>query len=236
MSESTRPAAALDLDQLHLEKGSHECEDGYCFMEARAVILGRRKSDDCPPGTSPVLHRFGVSLNDAFGDERRQELKRFLPRGGVDPLDGTAGDGQDEARGFLALDWLVRTYTPAFLDLRPELAGVAADLRGLRRIVDMATAEAAGPVVRVAQVNARAAVTAAWDAARDAAGDAAGDAARDAAWAAARDAAGAAAGDAAWDAAGDALQPTVDQLQVSAIRLFEQLINPAVAIGAGETR
>jgi hypothetical protein len=50
------------------------------------------------------------------------------------------------------------------------------------------------------------------------------DAARTAAWAAAR-----AAGDAAWAAARDALKPTVEELQRSAIALFTSMINPEVA-------
>ena len=74
---------------------------------------------------------------------------------------------------------------------------------------------------------------AAWDAARDAAWDAAWDAARaaarDAAWdaarAAARDAARAAAGAAAGDAARAALEPTVKQLQASALLLIDRMID-----------
>ena len=222
---------AINLDTLVLGKGSHPCSDGACLMEARALLLGRPKSDSCPPGTSPLLHSFGISLNDAFGDDRRQELKRFLPKDGVDPLDGTADDGQDEARSYLALDWLIRTYTPAFLDLRPELADVAAELRGLRRIVDLAAAQSAGPVVLAAREKSYAARAAAGAAARAAAGDAAraaaGDAAGDAARAAARAAAGDAARAAAWAAAWAALQPTVDQIQTSAIELYAAMINPA---------
>lgn len=82
--------AALDLATLHLDKGSHPGCDGQCLMEARALLLGRPKTDSCPPGTSPLLHSFGISLNDIFGDEKRQELKQFLPVDGLDPLDGTA--------------------------------------------------------------------------------------------------------------------------------------------------
>jgi hypothetical protein len=247
----------IDIDTLTLAKGAHDCDDpAACLMEARALLLGRKKTDDRPPGTSPILHNFGISLNDAMADEKRQQLKRFLPRDGVDPLGGTEGDGQDEARGYLALDWLVRTYTPAFLDLRPELAGVAAELRSLRRIVDLSAAQSAGPVVRSAKSKATAGDTAgaavrdaAWAAAlaaagdaagdaagaavRAAAGDAAGDAVRAAAWDAALAAAGAAAGDAAGAAAGDAaraaLAPTVDRLQDSAIELYAAMINPAAA-------
>ncbi len=161
-------------------------------------------------------------------------LKPLIPA-----MVGTRDDGLDEARGYLALDWLVRTYTPTWLDLA-GLSAEAQELRGLRRIVDLAAAQEAGPVVRNAQTKAAAAraaaVAAAWDAAGAAAGDAAraaagataGDAARaaagGAAGAAAREAARAAARDAARAAAGGALKPTVDQLQLSAVALFERMI------------
>jgi hypothetical protein len=207
---------------------------------------------------SPVLGAYGRSLNDVLPTDRRQELKPYVPR-----LIGTAGDSKDETRSYMALDWLIRTYTPAFLDLA-GLTVEAQELRSLRRIVDMVAAKAAGPVVKNARTKAAAARAAAraaagaaagdaawaaagaaaWDAAWDAAGaaardaawDAAGAAARAAAWdaagaaaeAAARAAAGAAAGDAAGAAAGDALKPTVDSLQTSAIALLGDLIDGEV--------
>ena len=62
---------------------------------------------------------------------------------------GTAGDGKDQARSYLALDWLIRTYTPAWLELA-GLTAEAQELRDLRRIVDMVAAEAAGPEAQVA--------------------------------------------------------------------------------------
>jgi hypothetical protein len=177
-----------------------------------------------------------MNLNDVLGDDRRQELKRFLPLPGQpSPLAGTFGDGLDETRSYMALDWLVRTYMPVWLDLA-GLTAEAAALRDLRRIVDLVAVEAAGPVVRDAREKAAAARAAAWAAARDAAGDAARDAARDAAgaaaqdtaWDAARAAAGDAARDAAWDAAGKRLAPTVDLLQTSAIALYDAMIHPAL--------
>jgi hypothetical protein len=190
-----------------LSKGAHpadaECADPQrCLFEWYNWITRRAHTDSCPPGVSPVLHVFGMRLNDALPDDRRQQLVRFLPNG-EDRFAGTADDGKDEVRSYMALDWLIRTYTPAFLDLAvPESA---AALRDLRRIVDLVAAQSAGPVVRAASSKAAAAGDAAWDAAWDAAGDAAWDAAWDAAGDAARaaawDAAWAAAGDAAWDAA-----------------------------------
>ena len=215
------------LDTIQLAKGGHRNPDhGLCLMEAVAYIRGIEHTDH-PPCVSTVLGTYGRALNDVLPDDRRQELKPFIPQ-----LPGTADDGLDEARSYLALDWLIRTYTPAWLDLA-GLSEEARSLRELRRIVDLIAAQQAGPVVRAAQSKAYAAWAAAWAAARDAARDAAWAAAR----AAARDAAGAAAGDAAgaaaWaaarDAAGAALKPTVDQLQTSAIALLGQMIRPEVS-------
>nr|MDT0658072.1 hypothetical protein [Micromonospora sp. DSM 115978] len=200
----------LDLTTLTLDKGAHNNrDDGVCLLEAVAWWAGE-EHDDAPACVSPILAAYGRSLNDVLPDGRRQELRQFIPQ-----MPGTRDD-LDETRGYLALDWLVRTYTPAWLDLA-GLTVEAAALRDLRRIVDLAAAQAAGPVVRSGAESARAARAAARDAARDAARAAARAAAwaaaraaawaaaraaaRAAAWAAARDAARAAAGDAAWAAA-----------------------------------
>ena len=206
-----------------LAKGSHDY-DGTddcprCLFEAYNLIKRDVFTDDCPPGVSPVLHVFGVRLNDCLPDDARQSLVRYLPNGS-DPLDGTDSDGRDETRSYMALDWLVRTYLPRFLDLSPLLAEHADAVRGLERIDSRARAELAGPAVAAAGAAAR-------DAARDAAGAAAGDAARDAARDVAR-VAGTAAWDAARDAARDAasavLNPVVIILQESALALYDQMI------------
>lgn len=231
----------INLDTITLAKGAHDdFESGSCLLEATAYLANEPFSDH-PACVSPVLGAYGRSLNDVLPDDRRQELKQYIPR-----LIGTANDGQDEARSYIALDWLIRTYTPAFLDLA-GLTAEAQELRNLRRIVDPIAAKEAWPVVRGARQKA----SAAWAAARAAVGDAAGvaagaaarDAARDAAWAAvgvaagdaawdaagvaAGDAARVAAGDAAWAAARDALNPTVDTLQTSAIALLGVMIDPS---------
>jgi len=207
----------INLETLNLAKGAHNDRDnGLCLLEAVAWLAGEPHSDH-PACVSPILGVFGRQFNDALPDDRRQELRRFVPL-----LPGTAGDGRDQARGLMAADWLIRIYTPAWM----ELAGLdATALRGLpvmdswnavavaQPVLDDARsrAAAAGAAARAAAWAAAgdAAWAAAWNAARAAAGAAArdaawaaaGDAARDAAWAAAGDAAGAAAGDAAGDAA-----------------------------------
>lgn len=222
----------IDLATIRLDKGKHSGpDDGHCLLEVVSMLAGQPFSDH-PPCVSPVLRDYGINLNDAWDDVQRQKLLPFAPR-----LLNTAGDGQDEARSYLALDWLIRTYTPAWLDLA-GLTEAAGELRSLRRIADLAAAQAAGPVVRDASTKAvaagaAAAGDAAGAAARAAARVAARDAARDAAWdaaAAGAAAAGAVAGAAARAVAGDALKPTVEILQASALDLFDAMIDPSAVI------
>jgi len=204
----------IDLDALVLAKGSHDDrEQGVCLMEAVAWFAGQEHTDH-PPCVSPVLAAFGRSWNDALPDDQRHILKPFIPL-----LPGTAGDGHELARSYLAVDWLAREHAPAFLALTPALIPHADALRALSPLRDARAVQAAKPALAAARDAARAA-------ARDAAWDAAGAAAWDAAW----DAIGAAAGDVAWDAAWaaarDVLAPTVTQLQESAIVLFSAMIHP----------
>jgi hypothetical protein len=212
----------INLDTLHLEHGSHVHRgDGVCLLEAVAWFAGEPHTDR-PACVSPVLGAYGRYLNDILPEPKRQELRTLIPL-----LPGTAGDGKDETRGYLALDWLIRTWTPAWLSLA-GLTSEAQAIRDLRPIVDLAAAESAGPVVWHASQKAAAAWDAAWGAARGAARaaawDAARGAARGAAWDAAWDAARDAARDAAWDAVRGALAPTVAQLQDSAIALYQAMI------------
>jgi hypothetical protein len=206
-------------DQYWLSKGSHQTPNaGRCAMEWVAFLAGEPHSDQ-PVCVSDVLKRFCIDFNDALDDESRQKLRPYLAR-----TIGTAGDGQDGRRAFMCLDWIVRTYTPAWL----SLAGLDDDARALRQlpeIVDIDAAWHAAPFTSGARQRAVAAGDAAWDAAGDAARTAARDAARTAAWTAAW----AAAGDAAWAAADRRLKPTVQQLQASAFDLLDRML-PKVAV------
>jgi hypothetical protein len=188
----------LDLTSLTLLKGGHGSRaEGVCLMEAFAWWRGIDHTDH-PACVSPAIGNYGRQLNDCLPDDRRAELAAQAP-GLFAAMMDTAGDGKDETRGFIALDFLTRTWLPAWLDL----AGLTDDAAGLRahpRVDTLESAKSAGSLVR----KARAHSAAAGDAAGDAAGAAAGDAAWAAAWAAARTAAGDAAGDAAWTAARDA--------------------------------
>jgi hypothetical protein len=212
------PERLAALDTIYVDSGSHASwDDGACAMEVVAWLAGEGMTD-APACASPILGAFVRSLNDKWDDATRQRLVPFLPR-----MVGTAADEKDETRSYMALDWLIREYAPAWLDLA-GLAAEAAELRSLRRIVDQVAARDAGPVVLGTKEKA----VAAWDAARDVR-DAARAATWAAAWAAAWDAALDAARDAAtWtaaeDAAWDALRPTVEALQTSGLDLLDRMI------------
>lgn len=217
---------ARELDEIVLDHGEHATfEDGHCLMEVVAWFAGQPHSD-APPCVSPVLRKFGIELNDRWGDEPRQALKPLIPL-----LVGTAGDGQDEARGYMALDWLIRTYTPAALDLA-GCTDEAQELRGLRRVVDLVSARAARPAVYAGKAAARVKRDQAWTKIR----------AAGAAWAAwAAEAAGAAGAAEAAEAAGaawadieqikakareigaGAVKPTADAMAASVLDLFRSM-------------
>ena len=209
-----------------LKWGSHSADSGeMCLLEAVAWIAGERWSDH-PECVCPTLAAFGRTWNDGLPDDetRTRLLAPFLPR-----LVGTRSTPKvQDARAFMAADWAVRVFVPAWL----RRAGLVEDAEALEALPELSTVkscEAAMPFIwkagdaawPAASDAARAAAgaaawAAAWPAAGDAAraaaraaaGAAAWDAAGAAAWAAARAAARAAAGaaawDAAWDAAGDA--------------------------------
>ena len=198
----------LDLDALTLAKGAHDSyEEGVCLMEAVAWWADQEHTDH-PRCVSPVLGTYGRSLNDVLPDGKRQLLKPFIPR-----MPSTAGDGLDEARSYMALDWLIRTWTPAWLDVA-GFSEEAAALRDLRRIADLVAAKEAGPVVRQAAGKA----AAVRDAVRAAVRAAVGAAVWDAVWAAVRDAVGDAVGDAVWDAVGAAVGDAVGDAVWDAVR------------------
>lgn len=216
----------INLDKITLYRGGRKVpRRGYSLMEVVSLFAGEPLSDS-PECVSPVLQSFGTHLNERWDDEQRQKLKPFIPL-----LPGTAGDGQDEARGFLALDWLIRGFTPAWLHLVPALRADANLLAGQGPITTMSEATAAGKMVHEIAPRAsaaRAATKASW-AVWDTTGDATAWASRAASWAA-----WTAAGDAAWasrSAARDALTTTVDHLQESALLcLFHRLIDPSAAV------
>ena len=240
----------MALSDIHLSRGMHLTrEEGMCLLEAVAFLAGEEHSDR-PVCVHPVLASYGHGLNDAIFPEREDLHDRL--RSLAQRLVGTAnGDGQ--RWGLMAADWLVRTYTPAWLRLVPELVEHAEGLERLDEITSwedlpvqclQAACDAAstGDVVcdaalyatRIAALNA--ALNAVWDATPNAALNAALYATPNSALYATRNAALNAARNAALNAARvavlnaplnvaqDVLRPTVHLLQESALDLFELML------------
>lgn len=228
---------ALDLDTLTLKAGAHKPDTGeMSLMEAVAYVAGEPWSES-PVCASPVIAVFLRSWSDDLGDEvRNRLLKPYVYR-----LVGTAASqAVEDARAWMCLDWLVRSYTPVWL----RLAGLVDDailLEGLpefRDGVDLwlvrTTTEAARRKAAAVRIFARIVRSATGDAARtirDAtlatACAAGGDGARSGAWTSDKGVA-----EAAWDASLyairsadlDALQPAVAKLQLSAMCLLNRMI------------
>ena len=175
--------------------GTHATpEDGRCAMEWVSYLAGEPHSDE-PACVSRVLRAFCITLNDSLEDAPRQRLRPYLAR-----TIGTADDGLDETRSWMALDWLIRTYAPAWLTTA-ELYGSAQDLATLPEVRDASTLQTALVALGRARRDAhaawssvlgpvRAAAWTPWAAGRAAAREAAWASAGAAAWAAARIAVG----------------------------------------------
>jgi hypothetical protein len=151
----------IDFESLVLKHGAHTSPSaGMCVMEAAAYFAGRPFSDH-PPCVSPAIGAFLRSWNDALNDTDRQMLRPYVLK-----VLNTATTPEDELRrAWLATDWLVRVFTPAWLDL----AGLGEHANKLRELPELTTDELAAA--------AQDTISSAWSAARSAARSAAESAA-----------------------------------------------------------
>jgi hypothetical protein len=176
-----------------LDYGTHAtAADGRCAMEWVAHLAGEPHSDQ-PACVSPVLRAICIALNDGLEDAPRQRLRPYLTR-----TIGTAGDGQDPERAWLALDWLIRTFAPTWLQTA-RADGPALCLRQLAPVSGERALADALVALDAARLGARAlrtdALPSRWDTVRGTARETAWACGGAAAWAAARLAVGAGAGD-----------------------------------------
>ena len=177
----------INPDEVTLHKGLHnDPSEGHCLLEVVSMFAGEPFSDS-PDCVCPVLAEFGRSWNDGLTDNAaREQLRQYIPR-----LVGTKSTEEVESRrSMMSADWLIRVYTPTWLDRNPDLATHAAALRAHPEIIDADGLISVQPVVVAASTDAFAASAAAGGAASDAAmvaeGVAAGGAARAATWASLR--------------------------------------------------
>ena len=110
---------AIDYESLRLAKGAHGSPaKGLCVMEAVAYFRGLEHTDR-PPCVSRAIAAFCIAWNDTLSDDDRQMLKPYIFK-----MPGTATTEEDEdRRAWLATDWLVREFAPAWLDLAGQPGG-----------------------------------------------------------------------------------------------------------------
>ena len=178
-----------------LAYGTHATPaQGRCAMEWVSHLAGEPHSDQ-PRCVSPVLRAFCMTLNDTMPDGPRQRLRPYLAR-----TIGTDGDGLDDARSWIALDWLIRTFAPTWLTAA-RLHAPAQRLAALPAVVDVCDLRRAVAALVRARHDARSAWSATlgearvaawapWVAGRAAAREAAWSASGAPAWAAVRTAVG----------------------------------------------
>jgi hypothetical protein len=204
--DRSKPKITLrELKLLKIAHGGHQDRsNGLCVMEAVAWLAGEKHSDS-PSCVCPVIGAFLRSWNDALpSDDVRRRLLAPLAK---KVIDTKATKEIEFARAMLCVDWFMREFAPAWLDLVPSLKAHADLLREAKPVQSYDDLERITAPLRAAQKDA----------------DAAWSAARSAAWSAARSAAESAAESAAWSAARSAITPTVHKLQQSAVALVERM-------------
>ena len=143
--DSTRLAEVTARDIGH---GAHfSLDDGLCVMEAVAYVAGEPWSDH-PTCACPVLGAFMRAWNDGLPtDEDRTRLLRPW----VERLVGTKSTkAVEQRRADMALDWFVRVYAPAWLDLSEALSSHARAIRALPPLHSTAACLSAQPVLAAA--------------------------------------------------------------------------------------
>ena len=222
---------SLDVGRLALVRGSNHPGKGFSAMEAVAFAAGEAWSER-PRCASQAITEWMIAWNDGLDDAARQSLRRYIWR--LVKSRGTRAD--ERTRQWMAADWLVRWYTPAWL--------AAAGMRGhASRLTQLPPVRCEGdvvkvwPTVRAASRAARverdmawrsaASVVAAhdwgtagavWSAIADATWGAAGSAARAVVWSTADPAAPCRVEAPIWDAACDAAADAAGAVAWVAVR------------------
>ena len=136
MLDLTKPILdPSEIDLIKLESGIHERRGvELCTMEVVAWLNGEPHTDQ-PDCTSPVIRDFVIGFNDMLDNKTRRSL--LLPR--CPRIVGTNGIlADDKERSLMSMNWLIRTYLPACL----EMAGwmdMARATRNLGTIMDAET-------------------------------------------------------------------------------------------------
>jgi hypothetical protein len=145
MTKTTVPPLSLSvldlslLDSVTLQRGNGKAGGTELCVENLACAMRGLPHSDHPACVDEGIIAFSIRLNDAnwVTGEMRQGLKPFALR-----QLGTADDGFQQQRAFLAADYAVRKFAPIALRAR-GFVDLAGRLESLPEIVDSATAETA---------------------------------------------------------------------------------------------
>lgn len=177
---STLPHVPDYLRVIRLGSGAGRPGEQACWMTALQSHLGGEWTDRCDC-VDPVINAYCIKLNDFYADDNEGRTEDILEFGLFRPL-GTAGDPEaTNRRMWHAVDAAIRKIVPQAFDVC-GLAEQAVKLRGLDRICDQQSANAACAAANAACAAARDAANATY--AVSAAAHAAAHAAADATYAA----------------------------------------------------
>ena len=146
----------IDLSTMRFGVGTHRSSAAptgnrdMCIMEAVAFMAGEPWSDE-PECACPVISRLLREWNDLLSDKDRDRLlpaAKWVPK-----LIGSRHKDVEKRRAFMMLDSLIRTCTPMWFELVPELRADAENLRSLPELTDSVTASNAGAIGRVAYMR-----------------------------------------------------------------------------------
>lgn len=103
------------IDKVLLDVGAHrqsqDLSHGACIMELTAWLANEPWSDKpvCVDGIIGMLLR---AMNDSLNTQDRQSLKPYA----IKIINTNHGIDLEIRRAWVAIDWLIRTYIPAWID------------------------------------------------------------------------------------------------------------------------
>ena len=166
---STKNSRLSRVLSLPIKSGSHAPPNGEfngCVMECVAYVAGEEWSDK-PKCVCPVIGAFLRTWNDGLPNDA--ERTRLLQPLIMKVMDTKATKEVEFARAMLCVDWFIREFAPAWLDLVPSLKTHADFLRAAKPIQSYDDLSLVKEPLRAAKKDADAAESAAWSAAKSAA-------------------------------------------------------------------
>lgn len=123
-----------------------------CLLEVVSYLATPSPYGALPQRACPVIIMFMHNWNNSLpnDEDRKRLIEPLIPLVGF----SLSTQAVQERRMYMALDWLVRVYTPKWLDMVPALRDDAENLRRLEEISDVKSAEDSKRPLHIADYNA----------------------------------------------------------------------------------